>query len=445
MSALGSMLPVLLSSVAAYHGLSSGYALAQRRFASQLDTLDELPSTPADFRPTVDVIVTCLNENQDLLERCLRSIEEQDYPRDLMRVFVVDDGSANIAHLERVYTRYAGIPGWTVLRGPRNRGKRHAQSMAYGLGYGDLVLMVDSDTTIKEDGISRLVARFANPKVGSVCSNIKVLNDGVNLLTKVQTHRYDLLFNYERAAQGRFGAVLCCAGPFAMFRRSALETDIGLPEVSPRGVHLDRRTVWEHYLRQHLFLVGGINFVSGDDLHLTHLVLLAGFRSEYEPTAAAHTEVPTRLRQFRAQQQRWNRSLYRELPWTMMVLWRRNLYLLLDVAGRALLPLLLLLVLGLAAANASSASGPGGLLVAAAVVASVLVGNWACLPPEHRKPRFFSVYGALYFLILLPVKLYGLLTPLAGTWGTRKPNALRLGATALRRPLWRRVSAGEAV
>lgn len=430
MSMLGTLLPMLLSSVAAYHGLSSTYALWQRRFAAQPDVLDGAVPAPADFRPSVDVIVTCLNEDLGLLEKCLRSVENQDYPPALMRVFVVDDGSCNVAALESVYGRYAALPGWTVVRAPRNRGKRQAQSIAYDLGFNELVLMVDSDTVIEPDGISKLVARFADARVGSVCSNIMVLNERRNWLTRSQTRRYDLLFNYERAAQSRFGAVLCCAGPFAMFRRSALETEVDMP-VSLWGRRCsERATVWQHYLRQHPMFMRKVKFVSGDDLHLTHLVLLAGYRSEYEPAAVALTEVPSGLGHFRRQQQRWNRSLYRELPWTVMVLRRSHPYLWLDVAGRALLPLLLVAVLALTAVCALA----GGALRSAAAVAaaSLLVGHWLTLPREHRVTGFFLRYGVVYVLFLLPAKLYALVTPLAGSWGTRGPQVRRRPAAALR-------------
>jgi len=449
MSMLGLPLPVLLSS-AAYLCLSAAYSVRQRSLAARPEAIDGRDTPAGDFRPSVDVIVTCFNEDVNLLESCLRSVLDQDYPTELLRVFIVDDGSSNIAELERVYGAYAARPGWLVVRAPRNQGKRLAQDTANGLGFGDLVLMVDSDTVIERDGIARLVSRFTDEEVGAVCSNIKVLNRGTNWLTKAQTHRYDLLFNQERAAQSRLGAVLCCAGPFAMFRRAALDAEVELPLSLWRDADTERATVWRHYLRQRpLPLLGRRACVSGDDLHLTHLVLLAEYRSEYEPTAVALTQVPEELGHFRRQQQRWNRSMYRELPWTLILLLRRRAPdLWLDVAGRALLPLLLVAV-QLQLAGLALLGGREGAVAAGTVAGALLVGHWLGLPRQHRSPGFFLRYGAVYVGMLLPVKLYALATPLVGSWGTRlapspRPLALAPPLRRLARLRTARDGVGEA-
>jgi Glycosyl transferase family group 2 len=122
---------------------------------------------------------------------------------------------------------------------------------------------------------------------------VRASNADATWLTTLIDTRYQLLFERERAAQGFFGTVFCCAGPFSAYRREAVEK------------------VLSAYLGQRF--LGGRR-VCGDDLKLTNLVLACGYRSEFEPNAKATTDVPTTMRRFVRQQLRWNRSFYRELP-----------------------------------------------------------------------------------------------------------------------------------
>jgi N-acetylglucosaminyltransferase len=237
------------------------------------------------------VIVPCYNEEPSLLAACLRSLRGQDYQGELA-VWVVDDGSGNRRELLPVLAAEAD-PGWRVVLLEGNRGKREAQAALLREGRGELLVMIDSDTSIEPDGIRRIVAPFADPCVGAVTGDLRPSNPAESWLTRLIEVRYRLLFERERAAQAAFGAVLCCASPFSAYRRSVVER------------------VWPRYIGQR-FWAG--RRVFGDDLKLTNLVLAAGHRSVYEPTARAATSVPATLRGFARQQLRWNRSFYRKLP-----------------------------------------------------------------------------------------------------------------------------------
>src|SRR5215217_1182771 len=74
-----------------------------------------------DRWPAVDVVIPCFNEDPALLEACCRSVAGQDYPGRL-RVWLVDDGSANQGALLGVYERWADR-GWSVRLLDRNTGK----------------------------------------------------------------------------------------------------------------------------------------------------------------------------------------------------------------------------------------------------------------------------------------------------------------------------------
>lgn len=377
------LLPVFLAMVPLY-------ARRQRRLAADGREIARMTNRDWAPPPSVDVIVTCYNERPELLGRCLGSLREQDY-RGRIKVWVVDDGSRNRAELLPVLARTVRL-GWRVILSEQNYGKRIAQALALGEGKGKIIVTVDSDTVVAPDGIRRIVAPFRHRRVGAVTSSLRALNAEASWLAEAIDTRYGLLCERERAAQGFFGSVLCCAGPFSAFRRTAVQQ------------------VLEPYLSRSR---------TGDDLELTNLVLATGYRSEYQPDAKAWTQVPATVKEFALQQRRWNGSFYRELPRMLRIVARRDPYLRLDLAVRALLPVLL--AGGLLAAVVDALRAPGRLPFDAVALALMALAS-AGLGPSWRQPsswRFASRYGLVFLLVLLPVRGWAAVTVLWDRWGTR--------------------------
>jgi N-acetylglucosaminyltransferase len=377
-----------------YLGLVPFYARRQRRVADAGRELARMRNRDCGPPPSADVIVTCYNERPGLLDQCLRSLHAQDY-RGRIKVWVVDDGSTNHAELLPVLTTNAR-PGWQILLSEQNYGKRVAQALALREGRGQVVVTVDSDTVLAPDGIRRIVAPFRRRRVSAVTSNLRALNADASLLTQVIDTRYALLCERERAAQGFFGSVLCCAGPFSAFRRTAVQQVLGR--------YLGRRR-------------------SGDDLELTNLVLEAGYRAEYQPDARAWTQVPATVSEFALQQRRWNRSFYRELPRMLRIVAKRSRYMLLDLTARALSPVLLAGALLTAAADALRS--PERLAVDGVALALMAVASVELLPSLRRRSgrRFALRYGLVFILLLLPVRYWTGVTVMRDRWGTRQPSA----------------------
>jgi N-acetylglucosaminyltransferase len=367
------------------------YALRSRR--QRRAAPDPAPG-PASW-PAVDVVVPCFNEDPSLLEACCRSVAAQDYPGP-MQVWLVDDGSRNRDALLAVYERW-DAHGWSVRLQDANTGKRAAQDEAVRRGSGELVVLMDSDTVLAPDAVRQAAARFGDDRVGAVSGSVGVLNAPANLLTRLIHHRYRLRFQVERPAQGFFTSLLCCSGPFAVYRRSLLA---GL---------------WPRYLSQ---TFAGVPCTNGDDLHLTNLVLATGRQVLFEPRAIASTSVPRSLRLYLRQQLRWNRSFYRELRWTFAGIRSRHPYLALDVLARALLPLLLAAALVLLASEGLLVGW--GLLAADLTLAlAMLCVTAAFLLVHGASVPFLLLYGPLHMALLVPVRVWALVTLASPRWETR--------------------------
>ena len=345
--------------------------------------------------PAVDVVVPCFNEDPALLEACCRSVAGQDYPG-TMRVWLVDDGSRNQPALLAVYERWRER-GWDIRLLGRNIGKRAAQDEAVRRATGELLVLMDSDTVLAPDAIRQAAAAFGDEQVGAVSGSIGVLNAPTNLLTRLIHHRYRLRFQVERPAQGFFTSLLCCSGPFAVYRRSLMDE------------------LWQRYLTQ---TFGGIRCTNGDDLHLTNLVLATGHHVLFEPRAIASTSVPRSLGQYLRQQLRWNRSFYRELRWTFDGIRSRHPYLALDVLARALLPLLLAAALLLLASEGLLA-GWELLATDLSLALAMLLVTAVFLLVHGASVPFLLLYGPLHVVLLVPVRVYALVTLASPSWETR--------------------------
>jgi chitooligosaccharide synthase NodC len=348
--------------------------------------------------PSVDVIVTSYNEESSSLDGCLASLAAQDYAGEVS-VWIVDDDSPNRDELMPIYAHYGPRPGWNVLLAAVNRGKRHAQDLAFARCGGEIIVTVDSDTLVDTDGITELVHALQEPNVAAVTGNVGVTNWRTNLLTRLIGMRYWVAFNQERAAQSFFRTVLCCSGPLAAYRADVLAQ------------------VWDRYIDQ---TFRGIDCTYGDDRHLTNLVLGAGYDTAYVPSAEAVTNAPETIPQYLRQQLRWNKSFYRELLWTLPFILTRPPYMVFEILVQAALPLLLTLAVVSSLAIAA-ADNPFHLVHYAAMIAVMAVVRCSYAIYRTRRLSFllFVTYGFLHLTLLIPTRIRALLTLSDNRWGTR--------------------------
>ncbi|PDT34948.1 MULTISPECIES: chitooligosaccharide synthase NodC [Sinorhizobium] len=368
-----------------------------------------------DQLPSVDVIVPCFNEDPGTLSECLASIADQQYPGE-MRVYVVDDGSGNRDALRPVHETFVRDPRFDIILLPQNVGKRKAQIAAIRRSHGDLVLNVDSDTILASDVITKLVPKMQDPAVGAAMGQLTASNRSDSWLTRLIDMEYWLACNEERAAQARFGAVMCCCGPCAMYRRSALVM------------------LLDQYESQ-FFRGKPSDF--GEDRHLTILMLKAGFRTEYVPSAIAATVVPNKLGPYLRQQLRWARSTFRDTLLGLRLLPGLNRFLTLDVVGQNLGPLLLALsVLTALAQLALTGTAPWWTVLM--IVAMTMI-RCSIVAFRARQLRFlgFSLHTFINIFLLLPLKAYALCTLSNSDWLSRSSAGTSSKKAAEQAPIQR--------
>lgn len=346
----------------------------------------------------VSVVIPFYNEAPHAVVRAVWSVLMQDYP--IQEVIVVDDGSRNPEAFEALLAfrqKYRLQDKLILHRFPQNRGKREAQVYGFLRCRGDIIVTVDSDTTLYPDAIRNLLVPFRDPEVMAVTGHVGARNRTQNLLTRLIDQRYQNAFRTERAAQSVFGSVLVCSGPLSAYRRSVIIENI------------------ERYRNQR-FLGQPVQF--GDDRCLTNFALERG-KTVYQSTARCLTEVPNSLRKFIRQQIRWNKSFFRESLVALRIGRRKPVVLVL-----VLLELTLWLSFGasFAVAIAIGSRTFGAVLLVYYVALLALSAYARSVAYALKHPGTFllaPLYGILHITILVPIRLYALLTIRRVSWGTR--------------------------
>ena len=117
--------------------------------------------------PRVSLIVAAHDEEQ-VIERRLRNALGLDYPRERLELIVASDGSSDRT-VELARAAGADI----VLDLPRV-GKAEVQNAAVDRARGELLAFSDANALWAPDALRRLVAPFADPRVGYVCGRVRL-------------------------------------------------------------------------------------------------------------------------------------------------------------------------------------------------------------------------------------------------------------------------------
>ena len=358
----------------------------------------------AGIEPAIAIVMPGFNE-EEAIGVSLRSLLALSYPAEKLELIAVNDGSTDgtLAEMESVAAESGGRV--RVIDFPENRGKRAAMAAGIRATEAEVIVFVDSDSTVEPDALRKLVQPLADRRIGAVCGHANVLNVRESWLTRMQAVRYFVAFRVVKAAESVFNAVTCCSGCFSAYRREAI---------------LPRMEWWENQT----FL--GVESTFGDDRSLTNCVL-RDWRVVYEKKAVSHTIVPSTFRAFVKQQTRWKRSWTRESLLVARFIWRKNPIAALFVYLSIVLPL----IAPVAAVHAI-VWGPlahGGtlpLIYLAGIYSLAMVYSlyYVIFQDEYSLVWIYGILFVFFYLgIMLWQTYYAIATTRSSSWGTRPATA----------------------
>ncbi|MDY0341569.1 MAG: glycosyltransferase, partial [Coriobacteriia bacterium] len=225
--------------------------------------------------PLVTVIIPAHCEGE-MITHTIEGVLALDYP--YIQAIVISDGSTD-ATVQRAQ-RLLYDPRLTVVDKRINEGKAMALNDAIPLAGGELILVLDADSTPDPDALRWMVPHFVrNARLAAVTGNPRVRNTD-RLLGKIQAVEFSSIISLLKRAQVVWGRVMTVSGVMALYRKSALE-DVGL----------------------------FVHDCATEDIATSWALQTRYYDVRYEPRAMVRMQVPPTLRTLWSQRIRWARGL----------------------------------------------------------------------------------------------------------------------------------------
>jgi cellulose synthase/poly-beta-1,6-N-acetylglucosamine synthase-like glycosyltransferase len=164
----------------------------------------------------VTIIVTAYNE-ADCIRAKLDNLAGLEYPRDLVQILVVSDGSSDST--EEIAAGYEVRPV-RVLRIGGRQGKTACQNAAALAADGEILVFTDATTRLQADAVRAMLRKFADPQVGCVGGRLEYVSD-VDNMTGSGGEAY---WSYEtrlRMGESSLGSLIGVSGCLYAVRKSA--------------------------------------------------------------------------------------------------------------------------------------------------------------------------------------------------------------------------------
>jgi peptidoglycan-N-acetylglucosamine deacetylase len=255
-----------------------------------LALIEKLRPAPADhpeYQPQITVLIPAYNEEAAIVDTVGAALASN-YPH--LEVLVVNDGSTDRT-AELVEQNFGHDRRVRLLLQP-NRGKPAALNHGLAEATGEITISIDADTIVDPEAIPRFVRHFADPKVGAVAGNVKVMNRN-RWLTRWQALEYITSQNLEKRAFDLLNCIPVVPGAAGAWRTDLLRANGGF----------SGETVAE-------------------DTDLTLTIRRDGWKILYDEDAIGRTEVPETLEALIRQRFRWTFG-------TLQAVWKHR-----DVTGK---------------------------------------------------------------------------------------------------------------
>ena len=228
----------------------------------------------------VSVIIPAYNEEKTIVST-IKSILSTNYPKDLLEIIVVDDGSID--------KTYALAKKFASSVNPRvkiftksNGGKGSALNLGIKHAGGEIIITMDADTFVSPDSVRKMMNYFYSKDVMSVTPSMGVY-EPKNIWQRVQQIEY-FLGVFLRKSFASLNAIHVTPGAFSAYRKEFFEKYGGY----------DEKNITE-------------------DLEIALRMQSKRFIIENAPEAVIYTRGPMTFKTLLVQRRRWYTGLVKNL------------------------------------------------------------------------------------------------------------------------------------
>lgn len=248
------------------------------------------PWTAIPREPDVSVVIVAYNEEATIARR-LRNLIDTDYPIQRMEIVVVCDGSTDrTAAIARSFANQ----GVRTIEFSRRRGKSAVLNDVVSSARADIVVLTDVRQRFARRAIKHLVADFADPRVGAVGGDLKLVSGDAGSQIGTGARVY---WNYEK---------------FIRRHEAALDSTIG----ATGAVYAIRRRLFRPIPPDTIL----------DDVLIPMEVVRQGYRVLFEPRAVAFDRTSASARSEALRKTRTiagNFQLFLTKPWLSLPFYNR--------------------------------------------------------------------------------------------------------------------------
>jgi len=166
--------------------------------------------------PPVTLIITAFNEEKRIQEKLENSLK-LDFPEENLQILVASDGSTDATNdIVRSYE----AKGIELLEVVKRGGKENAQKEAVSYARGNIIIFSDVSTILKPWGLMEIVSNFADPFIGCVSSEDRLIGQDGNPSGEGFYVQYEM---WLRRLESRVNSVVGLSGSFFAARKEVCQ------------------------------------------------------------------------------------------------------------------------------------------------------------------------------------------------------------------------------
>ena len=170
------------------------------------------------FYPAVTVTVPCWNE-ADTVGKTVNSLLSLNYPKDKLKIFLIDDGSTDSTLNE--INKFREYPNVTIFQ-KKNGGKHTALNLGLENLETDFFGCLDADSVAHPDSLVRIMSYFEKDESAmAVAPSVTVYNPK-NIIQHAQKAEYHMGVYFKKML-GTLGAINVTPGPLTVFRKKVFD------------------------------------------------------------------------------------------------------------------------------------------------------------------------------------------------------------------------------
>jgi len=228
--------------------------------------------------PTITIQLPIYNEKY-VAERLVDAVCELDYPKEKMKIMVLDDSddsTTTLLHQQIEKYQKIGFQIEHVRRGTRNGYKAGALKYAMKTTDSQFVAIFDADFIPPKWFLRKAIPYFANSKTGLIQCRWGHLNENYSALTQAQALNLDFHFLVEQKAKSNSSLFMNFNGTAGIWRKECID-DAG-------GWHTSTLV---------------------EDLDLSYRAQMKGWSCLFLPDIVVDAELPVQMNGAKRQQFRW--------------------------------------------------------------------------------------------------------------------------------------------